>query len=416
METKNLVNTRIALSSLQLATRMKALLLNTPAAAHVNATLPLVRGLVTRGDEVVYVCGEAYRPAIEGAGARFVPCTTEAWDAVARPPDPRMITLHFYDCLLSYALEVGPAMEALIRDEAPDYILCDAMCLWGLLLARKLELPTMRLFPGYAMSVAFNPWSADAEVSLGEHPARAAEIAERTRSVADTLGVPRFDLREFFSHPEPDNLVFLARAFHPKAETFGPEYVFAGPQMQGGTAADDFPVERLEGERPLLYVTLGTVYNRWPEFFAACFEAFAGSPWQVVVSLGRPGALADLGPVPGNFIVRDYVPQQLVLEKARVFLTNGGLGSTMQALQLGVPMVVVPCMPEHDITAARVVELGVGVALSRFEVRPDTLHRAVEEVDRGGFRWTAEALSPALREDGPERAIEHVSAWARRPR
>lgn len=42
-----------------------------PAAGHVNPSLPLVRELVRRGDQVTYYSGAEFRESIELTGAEF---------------------------------------------------------------------------------------------------------------------------------------------------------------------------------------------------------------------------------------------------------------------------------------------------------------------------------------------------------
>ena len=44
---------------------------NIPFHGHINPTLPLVAELTRRGDHITYYSSEAFRPAIEQAGATF---------------------------------------------------------------------------------------------------------------------------------------------------------------------------------------------------------------------------------------------------------------------------------------------------------------------------------------------------------
>ena len=69
--------------------------------------------------------------------------------------------------------------------------------------------------------------------------------------------------------------------------------------------------------------------------------------------------------MPDHFIIRQHVPQLDVLEKAKLFVSHGGMNSTMEAMNAGVPLVVVPQMHEQEVTAKRVDELGLGVHLPR---------------------------------------------------
>src|SRR4051794_18925568 len=63
-----------------------------------------------------------------------------------------------------------------------------------------------------------------------------------------------------------------------------------------------------------------------------------------------------------------------------VFVTHGGMNSVMEAIYYGVPMVVVPQQPEQAMTATRVAELGLGVALEPEQVTTGALRDAVATI------------------------------------
>ena len=51
----------------------KALFLSLPLHGHTNPSLPVVRALVERGDEVVYYSAAAFAAKVEETGARYRP-------------------------------------------------------------------------------------------------------------------------------------------------------------------------------------------------------------------------------------------------------------------------------------------------------------------------------------------------------
>jgi MGT family glycosyltransferase len=86
--------------------------------------------------------------------------------------------------------------------------------------------------------------------------------------------------------------------------------------------------------------------------------------------------IAALGPVPANFQVAPHVAQLEVLAEADVFVSHGGLNSTMESLFYGVPLVVMPATREQRLTARRVRELGLGVVLEREGLTAEGLRQA----------------------------------------
>jgi MGT family glycosyltransferase len=100
----------------------------------------------------------------------------------------------------------------------------------------------------------------------------------------------------------------------------------------------------------------------------------------VVVATGEWVEAEALGTVPGNVILQPWVPQLEMLARADVFVSHGGMNSTMEALAYAVPLVVVPQQSEQRVTADRVAELGLGRRLDPDEVTPEALLEAVTGV------------------------------------
>jgi MGT family glycosyltransferase len=177
-------------------------------------------------------------------------------------------------------------------------------------------------------------------------------------------------------------------------------YVFVGPSISPRSDASRSPLDRL-ADNPTLYISLGTVFNANPEFFDDCFDAFADSYWQVILSVGTNTDPSALVRIPENFLVRPHVPQLEVLEHTDVFITHGGMNSVMEAIYYGVPVVVVPQQPEQAMTAARVAELGLGVALEPGQITAGALRDAVTTISGdAGYRSRIVHMQQAARDAG----------------
>ncbi|HEY9706744.1 MAG TPA: macrolide family glycosyltransferase, partial [Oculatellaceae cyanobacterium] len=215
-----------------------------------------------------------------------------------------------------------------------------------------------------------------------------------------TYGIQPFELSDLLLHDELLNIVSMLRAFQPSGDTFDERFVFVGPSISRRAETNDFPLDRL-GEQPVLYISLGTAFNNWLDFFQMCLTAFGGQPWQVVMSIGTKIDQSALGSIPDNFIVDSYVPQLAVLKHTDVFVTHGGMNSVMEALYYGVPLVAIPQMPEQAITAERVAQLGVGVAIEKTAVTQTTLLSAVATVANDPqFREKAQCMQEVVRSAG----------------
>lgn len=378
-------------------------LFNLPSHGHVNPTLAFTRELVARGHDVAYFIPESFRETVVHTGARFEPYGS----LVERPPPPGprvMLPLRLAD----EALHVYPQLEPRVRAFSPEVIVYDHFCLFALFLARKLGVPAVKLYTTYAAHEALHLFKDKFEqLAPPESPGAqgfARSMAELVRryeveplGVADTLGAP-----------EQDNIVFMPRAFQPGGETFDRRFHFVGPSIAARAGHAKFDWASLQGG-PLMYIALGTEFNNWPGFYKMCFEAFREFPGDVLMSIGHQVDRGSLGPAPHNFQVHAHVPQLEALERARAFCTHGGMNSMQEALYYEVPVLVVPQMFEQAMTARRVVQLGLGVALEREHVTVETLRDALLKLEEDLLlRERVREMSAQAREAGGYREAANI--------
>jgi UDP:flavonoid glycosyltransferase YjiC (YdhE family) len=129
------------------------------------------------------------------------------------------------------------------------------------------------------------------------------------------------------------------------------------------------------GER-VVYITLGTVpfFAADVEFFRAAIAAACELDLEVVVTVGPANDPTVLDPQPENVHVERYLPQAQVLPHCAVVVSNGGSGSMLGALAVGVPLVIVPnSSPSQLRNAQAVAASGTGRALDRADATADRL-------------------------------------------
>jgi MGT family glycosyltransferase len=120
--------------------------------------------------------------------------------------------------------------------------------------------------------------------------------------------------------------------------------------------------------------------------------------------------------VPDNIHLAPYLPQLDILPHTAAAIVHGGMGTTMEALSFGVPLIVIPQMPEQAMTAQRVADLGLGLKLSREQTMIDNLIDAVQritsdQVIKNNIATMRQRLDPKRNTPGYRLAADAVEAW-----
>ncbi|MFF5448598.1 activator-dependent family glycosyltransferase [Streptomyces sp. NPDC012888] len=110
--------------------------------------------------------------------------------------------------------------------------------------------------------------------------------------------------------------------------------------------------------------------------FGAVLDALADVDAEIVATLGAQ-AREDLGTVPGNARLVDFVPLNDLLPTCSAVVHHGGIGTRSTAELHGVPQIVLPYGWDTVAKARRVEELGYGLCLPAHELTVDGLRTAV---------------------------------------
>jgi UDP:flavonoid glycosyltransferase YjiC (YdhE family) len=155
----------------------------------------------------------------------------------------------------------------------------------------------------------------------------------------------------------------------------------------------------LDGSRPIVHVTQGTLANTAPRLIRPALSALADEDVLVVVSTGnRPLESLELDPLPENARVAKFLSYPDFLPKTSVMVTNGGYGGVQTALSYGVPLIVAGISEDKPEVAARVAWSGAGLNLKTATPSPESIRRAVRSVlGEPRFRERARALAAEYR-------------------
>jgi MGT family glycosyltransferase len=359
---------------------------NIPAVGHVYPSLGVVAELARRGHKVSYASIDRRREVIEAAGAHLVEYTTtrpKESDPSMKAPDREVYLAMALLMFIDEADHTLPQIEAALAADPPDLVVFDRMSFGGRIYALKHKVPSVQLWP---MMVSAEYWSLFRDYAPYDesHPVF-LEYADKLTDLLRRNGVG-VTVDEFLGSPaDAGNVSFYPRSFQFKGDEHDDRYNFVGPSPRPRDAVSGW-APPADG-RPVLLISLGSVYNALPNFYDTCVAAFRDSPWHVVLAVGERTDPASLVDVPVNIEVHQVVPQLEVLAHATVFLSHAGMGGIMEALSARVPLVTLPQTVEQESNSLRLQQLGLGHWLPR-DFTAEQMREAVDDI----------AADPAVRE------------------
>jgi hypothetical protein len=92
------------------------------------------------------------------------------------------------------------------------------------------------------------------------------------------------------------------------------------------------------------------------------------------------GVPEELGPVPANAVVAEFVPQPAILERADLLVSHSGSGTMLGGLVHGVPQVAVPRGTDQPQNAAPLARAGAGVVVAPEDYAVTPIRAAVAQV------------------------------------
>lgn len=376
------------------------------AFGHINPTLALVTELVKQGVRVTYFTTEAFRNIIEPTGAKFV--AVPSWmaendkhnDGEKKEDDGGVAAAVPFLFLNEAGAYIDTILDTL-HDDKPDAIVHDFAGIAGTIAADNLNVPNVMLYTSYPSNDSYSV-AAGFESCPADHPLRKA-AAGIAAGYAEKYGCRVMTVKEIFDGHGDFNLVMMQKKLVPNYESFDDSFVFTGVQIGKRTAFGSWKAP--DNGKPLLYSSLGTAFNNWPDYYPILFDAVRDLDINVFAALGSidPASLKD---IPANVEFGQMVPQLDILSQASVFITHAGMGGTGEAIYYGVPMIAIPQMEEQAITARQIEKLGLGVAfLDKSAITSEALKTAIQKLlTEPSYKAAAEQFSADMKTLGGAKA------------
>lgn len=387
---------------------------------HLHPLVPLAGALRRAGHDVAFAAGPGLQPLIEASGFPVFPAginreTDPEYQQIqaqlrARPLNlaAELFTYPRLFCGVGTRLRL-PGLVALARAWQPDLLIREAGEYSAVIAAEHLGLP-------HAV-VAF----AAALPSMAVFEREAAAYLDPIRARWGLAPDPamRAPYRYLYLAYSPPTFSLHEVGMEGRAAPIPQTTHFLRPEVFDQAGPEGLPawMEQLPPQ-PTVYLTLGTEVNKEPDLYPRVLQTLiAGlrdAPINLIVTLGRDKDPADFGPQPANVHIERYLPQSLLLPRCDLMVMHGGSNSLLAALDLGLPVVVVPLIADQFFNAHVTERLGLGPVIRLEQLTPAQIRTAVNEaLANPRYRQTAQRLQAEMHaQPGQQHAVELVERLA----
>jgi len=372
----------------------------------------LAQALARAGHQVAFATAADFCPHVEQAGfAAFpagMPLARQMEEARKRYPDQdRLSAMERFEQFVPRMLAgvAAPARAAdlvpVVSDWEPELLVHDETEFAGPVVAAAAGIPWADQSVGILRPLAMARLAAETLAPLREqHGADVGPFGGLFRYLYLDVAPPSLQSPEIadisVAHPVQNATI------DPGAEGEGlPEWVRHLP------------------DRPVLYVSLGTVFNaRARSVFAAVLEGLRDAPVTVVLTIGTDNDPGDFGPQPEHVHIERFIPQSLLLPFCDAVVNQGGT-AILPILAHGLPLLVLPQGANQFHNAEACVAAGVGRRLLPSDVSAEAVRREVDDLFhdpalREGARRVQRELAQMPGPDHGAALLERLAA-ERRP-
>ncbi len=428
----------------------RILFVTEPGMGHVHPLLPVMQTLQARGHAVALATSRLYQARIEREGLPFYPLGPHYSEERLEEFFPliRYLRIHYlrvsYDFLRIFMASIPtriPELRQITQVFRPSVVVAGPLTFAAQLFCEQQALPWAVLSPmTHFMSPSLH--APPAGFPRVETVPAALRLPYRLglkgalRAATALMGPWRFALnryrRQLGLPPHADPLSPHVVAPFLLIHTCSREYDYNRPDLPPqvhyvGPSVWDRPIDwevpswlaNMPPNKPLVYVSLGTVFNTRLSVFRKIIRALGQLDvfGLVVTGPGCPPSLFSA--VPSNVRIEAYIPQTALQTepktRPRLIISHGGVNTVLTALSDGIPLLCIPLGADQPDNAQRCVDAGAGLRLDRRLLTTTRLKRAIHTIlSQPSFIRRAGQMQHTLRRhNGPEEAAELILRLAR---
>lgn len=401
------------------------------AYGHINPTLSIVKELMLRGEEVIYIVSNEYKNLVNNVGCKQVEFTYSRFlfgsnhlnSKDKRTEQEFLNSIEKFYKSFEYQMTLANKLKLLIQSLNADYIIHDSTIYYIKYICSELQIPCISSVTLFALN---EKMFVKSKMLLSDF--YSVNLENTPEFVIDQI--KQIELKYFlkygYKHEFLDNsmtkqelnIVYTSKEFQPYSNLLDNSYHFAGNNIQYRQSLEKKQDYNLPNKQNVVLISFGSIisgnkdlvnlYSKMMKYFSKYNATF-------ILNIGKlQKTMFDF--IPSNFILKNGFNQLEVLNLSDLFITHGGMNSVSEAIQLNTPMIVLPQAMDQFLVAEQIEKTSIGRIIKSDKIDFGELESLVSEIlTSPNYNQNIEYIASTYRNTGEEKvAVDKIFEFVRK--
>lgn len=365
------------------------------AAGHINPTLAIVKELILRGEDVVYIAANKYKDLLTTVGckqiefkySRFLFGAHHLNSKVKRTEKEFLNDIkHFYKSI-EHQMTLANKLKQLIQNLDADYIIHDSTIFYIKYICSELNIPcissvTLFVLNEKAFVKSKTLLSDFYNVYLENNPEYVIDCIKQIELDCYYKYGYKHDYLDNSMTKQGLNIVYTSKEFQPYSDLLDNSYHFAGNNLCYRQSLEPKNEYNIPKKQKVILISFGSIISdnkNLINFYSKMMKYFKNYNATFILNIGQlHSSIFDF--IPNNFILTNGINQLGVLNISDLFITHGGINSVSEAIQLNTPMIAIPQAMDQFLVAEQIEKFNIGRKIESNNINFDELESFVSKI------------------------------------